>query len=75
VTADVTSLASLTRRTGGRVVPAYDSNAEEFKKIPDRSLPVLKTQPEELWNKPFALVLVVLIATGEWLLRKSAGLI
>ena len=34
-----------------------------------------QTQSEELWNKPFALVLVLLIATGEWLLRKSAGLI
>ena len=41
-----------------------------MKQIPDRSMPILNAQSEELWNKPFALALVVLLATMEWLIRK-----
>ncbi|HEY4330308.1 MAG TPA: hypothetical protein VGN88_11275, partial [Phycisphaerae bacterium] len=74
VTSDVQSLRSITKKTGGMVVEPY--RAEEIKKeIPDRAMSILHTDSEELWNKPFALILVVLLATGEWLVRKRAGLI
>src|SRR5205814_1479118 len=70
VTADVASLQSLAKKTGGGVYMPH--RFEEIGKvIPDRSLQILNTQSEELWNKPIALVLVLLIATGEWLVRKS----
>jgi hypothetical protein len=74
VTADVASLQSLAKRTGGDVIPPYRA-ADVLKEMPDRSMMILQTQSEELWNKPFALVLVLAIATAEWLLRKRAGLI
>jgi hypothetical protein len=74
VTADMTSMRSIATKTGGAVIPPY--RAEEIAQdIPDRSMPVLHTESEELWSKPFALVLVLLLATTEWLVRKSAGLI
>lgn len=67
-------MESLARKTSGGVY-APNHFDEIFRQIPDRSLPILDTQSEELWNKPLALVLVLLIATAEWLVRKSAGLI
>jgi hypothetical protein len=74
VTADMASLQSLAKTTGGDVIPPYRA-ADVLKEMPDRSMMILQTQSEELWNKPFALVLVLAIATAEWLLRKRAGLI
>jgi hypothetical protein len=74
VTTDVAGLKALTAKTGGKVVFPYQA-AELNHDIPDRSIPIVLAESEELWNKPFALVLVVLLATIEWLIRKSAGLI
>jgi len=74
VTADIDSLETLANRTDGEVLPPY--RAEQLsKQIPDRSLPVIHSLSEELWYKPIALMLVVGLATVEWLLRKRAGLI
>ncbi len=72
VTTDSVSLAKL-----GTPAPVLEPTAtdELAKLIPDRSLPVLISTPEELWNKPFALILMVLLVSIEWLIRKSAGLI
>jgi hypothetical protein len=80
VTSDRGSLESLAKTAASETIPppyvypAYQS--EEIKsKIRDRSMLLLRTQSEELWNKPIALILVILLATSEWLIRKSAGLI
>ncbi len=74
LTADVQTLETIASRTRGAVLRPYDSG-NLMKQIPDRSMPILHSQSEELWNKPFALVLVLLLATTEWLIRKRAGLI
>lgn len=74
VTTDIPALKSLAAKTSGAVVPPYQTS-ELPRQIPDRSLPTLIGQSEELWNKPIALILVVLLATIEWLIRKNAGLI
>jgi hypothetical protein len=80
VTMDLQSLETLAHvhskdeASRGDVIPPYRQE-DILKEIPDRSMMVLQTVPEELWNKPFALVLVLMLATAEWLLRKSAGLI
>ncbi len=74
VGADMTSLGSLAAKTTGAVVP-LNAAATLTKLIPDRSLPILVSNSEELWYKPIALVLVVGLVTIEWLLRKSVGLI
>jgi uncharacterized membrane protein len=74
IVADVESMNTLAAKTTGAVLPLY--KAEELaKQVPDRSLPTLVTNSEELWYKPIALLLVVGLATAEWLLRKRAGLI
>lgn len=73
-TADLDSLETLATRTTGEVLPPY--RADQLSKlIPDRGLPTIHSLSEELWDKPIALVLVVGLATIEWLLRKRAGLI
>ncbi|HVX83858.1 MAG TPA: hypothetical protein VH253_03500 [Phycisphaerae bacterium] len=74
IATDVDSLTTLATKTGGAVVPIYKSE-ELARQIPDRSIPLILSDFEELWYKPIALVLVVALATIEWLLRKSAGLI
>jgi len=74
ITADLESLNTLASRTTGAVLPLPQAD-ELAKRIPDRSLPVLTQRSEELWVKPIALVLVLLLLTIEWLIRKSAGLI
>jgi hypothetical protein len=74
VTTDIAGLKTLTGRTSGKVLFPYQT-AQLTRDIPDRSIPVVLSDSEELWNKPFALILVVLLASIEWLIRKSAGLI
>ena len=74
VTTDIESLDTLADKTTGAVVPLY--HAEQLTKdIPDRSLASVRSDSEELWYKPIALILIVGLATLEWLLRKRAGLI
>jgi uncharacterized membrane protein len=71
---DTVSLATLATKTTGAVIPLNDA-ALLAKLIPDRSMPVLVSNSEELWYKPIALALVVLLVTIEWVLRKTSGLI
>jgi hypothetical protein len=74
-TADMESLTMVSAKTGGQLLPLWRED-ELQKLIPNQSILVLVSPPpEELWTKPIALVLVVLLATVEWLLRKAAGLI
>jgi uncharacterized membrane protein len=71
---DKDAMELLARKTGGSYVDL--STAESLvQKIPDRSEPVMLRRNEELWIKPLALVLAILLLSSEWLLRKSAGLI
>ena len=74
LTADPAALARLTAGTGGAVVPLARQNALAGL-IPDRSVEVAIRQSRQLWNKPWALALLVLLLTVEWILRKRAGLI
>ncbi len=74
LTADRGSLDTLAKMTGGEVDPPYAAQ-EMAGKIPDRSMTVLRSESEALWSKPFALILVLLLATAEWMTRKRAGLI
>jgi hypothetical protein len=74
IAADIDSLTTLATKTTGAVIPLYRSD-ELARQVPDRSVPLITSDYEELWYKPIALLLVVALATTEWLLRKSAGLI
>ena len=74
ITTDLESLTTLATRTTGAVLPLPQAD-DLSKRIPDRSLPVLTQRSEELWVKPIALAMVLLLLTIEWLIRKSAGLI
>ena len=81
VIADRASLESLAKTAddGGELKPPYVyapyDNEDLKRQISDRSQTYPRTLSEELWNKPFAAILVVLLASIEWLVRKSAGLI
>jgi len=72
--ADIDALNSLVVPTKGKIVPLPNA-ADLAGLVADRSVQSSITESEDLWNKPIALVLVVLLLTIEWLIRKSSGLI
>ena len=74
LTSDPAALARLVAGTGGAVVPLAGQKALA-QLIPDRSVEVAIRQSRQLWNKPWALALLIVLLTIEWILRKLAGLI
>jgi len=71
---DIPALESFTSGTGGRVImPLQTSELQAL--IADRSVETIQQQSTELWNKPIALGILVVLLTVEWVLRKRAGLI
>ncbi|HTV48086.1 MAG TPA: hypothetical protein VMG59_06545 [Phycisphaerae bacterium] len=71
---DVAALENLTAGTGGRVIQPPQMPVLQTL-IADRSVETIQQQSTELWNKPLALGVLVLLLTVEWVLRKRAGLI
>jgi hypothetical protein len=69
------ALERFAQRTGGVYNDPTTANASLIKKIPDRTEEVLRHVNEDLWYKPISLILIILLLTGEWLIRKSSGLI
>ena len=74
LTSDPAALSRMVVGTGGAVVPLAGQQALA-QLIPDRSVEVAIRQSRQLWNKPWALALLILLLTVEWILRKRAGLI
>ena len=74
LTCDPAALSRMVNGTGGAVVPLAGQHALA-ELIPDRSVEVAIRQSRQLWNKPWALALLILLLTVEWILRKRAGLI
>ncbi len=72
--ADMDALNSLVIPTKGKIVPLPHA-ADLATLIADRSVQTSNPLFEDLWNKPIALLLVVVLLTIEWLIRKSSGLI
>ena len=73
-TADPQGLARLVAGTGGKLLPLPQAS-QLAHLVPDRSVETLLTQARQMWNKPIALLLVVLLLTVEWVLRKRSGLV
>ncbi len=71
---DMAALCRLARATGGSVLPLPQA-ARLAGLIPDRSVQTISRQSRQIWNKPIALALLVILLTVEWVLRKRAGLI
>jgi hypothetical protein len=72
--ADIPAMARLATAAGGKVLrPATFKKAGGM--IPDRSVESLLIHSHQIWNKAWALALLILLLTAEWLLRKRAGLI
>ena len=71
---DHESLARLSEATGGSVIQPgnLDSLAE---RIPNRRRVLLNEQSEPLWDTPFALILVILLLTVEWVGRRVIRLV
>lgn len=74
ITSDLPTLTMLADHTEGKVV-TLDNIQNLARLISDRSQITMTTSADELWNKWPALLLVVVLLTIEWLIRKSAGLI
>ncbi|NNM87902.1 MAG: hypothetical protein HKL95_05225 [Phycisphaerae bacterium] len=74
LSADPAALRRLVQKTGGQVLtPVLAAKLAEL--VPDRSLETVFRQSQQIWNKPIALLLIVVLLTVEWILRKRAGLI
>ena len=74
LTADPAALARLVAGTGGAVIAPTNQRALA-QLIPDRSVEAVIRQSRQIWNKPWALALLIGLLTVEWILRKRAGLI
>ncbi|MDX2115254.1 MAG: hypothetical protein SFZ24_06475 [Planctomycetota bacterium] len=68
------ALARLAEETGGAVLEASDLSSLP-ERIPNRSLRLLNETTESLWDTPLALLVVVLLATLEWVGRRVIRLI
>ena len=74
LSADPAALRRLVLKTGGQVLtPVHVTRLAGL--VPDRSLETVFRQSQQIWNKPIALLLIVVLLTAEWILRKRAGLI
>ncbi len=72
--ADLPAMAHWAATAEGKMLrPATFNQAGAY--IPDRSVENLLIHSHQIWNKPWALALLVILLTVEWLLRKRAGLI
>jgi len=72
--ADITAMARWAQAAHGQMLlPSAFSMAGRY--IPDRSVENLLVNSHQIWNKPWALALLVGLLTVEWLMRKRAGLI
>jgi hypothetical protein len=66
-------LASLAVETGGRILPLDDLSA--LRTLPRREIRTEDPLTERLWNSPFALIVVILLATVEWVGRRLLNLL
>jgi hypothetical protein len=72
--ADIPAMANWAAAADGKMLrPATFDKASAY--IPDRSVENLLIHSHQIWNKPWALALLIILLTTEWLLRKRAGLI
>lgn len=72
--ADIPAMAHWAATAEGKMLrPAMFNQAGAY--IPDRSVENLLVHSHQIWNKPWALALLIILLTVEWLLRKRAGLI
>ena len=72
---DRTAMARLAQETMGRQVELSKVASDLPRLIPsaEKKIPIETSQP--LWDAPLAMVLFVLLITGEWLLRKVYGML
>jgi len=73
-TIDMKSLNTFAGDTHGQVLMAEQAG-DLIKLVANKSIMQLKIVGEDLWTKPFALVIIVIMLVVEWLLRKQSGLI
>ena len=67
---DHAALAELAQATGGRVL-MVDELADLPKILPNREVRLLGTpEVETLWDKPVALLLLLVLLSGEWIGRR-----
>lgn len=70
-------LAELSAETGGRVFAS--ANVRDLfvdpTNLPKRRVVLLNERSESLWDTPLALILVIVLLTGEWVVRRVIRLI
>jgi uncharacterized membrane protein len=72
---DRTALNRLASETNGQLVEASQARALLPGLIPSAAKVIPLETSEPLWDAPLAMILFVLLITGEWLLRKVYGML
>ena len=74
-TLDRTTLESLAQQTEGKFLPLHDlDQLPQAVKSRGESISVI-TREDDLWDSPLAFILVLLLVTAEWVLRKVARML
>lgn len=72
--ADHESMRRLAEATGGRMLD-LNQWTEALAEIPDRGMQIPDDVTEPLWDSKLALILLILLLTTEWVLRKTFGVL
>ncbi|MBI3271811.1 MAG: hypothetical protein HYZ53_22660 [Planctomycetes bacterium] len=74
-TLDRTTLESLAQQTDGKFLPLHDlDQLPQAVKSRGESISVI-TREDDLWDSPLAFLLVMLLVTAEWVLRKVSRML
>ncbi len=73
ITADYSTLNNIANGTGGKLLRPYEAN-QLATLIPNRSIQTYVPMIEELWHSPLALIVLFILLSAEWFVRKNASL-
>ena len=66
-------LIDLAEKTGGKVLDIDD--LESFaKNIPEENFKVVEEKSEPLWNRAWVFMVIILLLSGEWFMRRTRGM-
>lgn len=66
-------LTQLAEKTGGKVLSIGD--LESFaRNIPEENFKVVEEKAEPVWNRAWVFMLIILLLSGEWFMRRTKGM-
>jgi len=66
-------LAELAEKTGGRVLQQDELN-DFASNVPQENFKVVEERSEPIWNRPWVFIIIILLLSGEWWIRRTRGM-